>query len=107
MNESIAVRIKNLREARKFTMQELADRVGVSRSMISYYESNKKKPSFDTVEKLANVLDVSTDYLYGKTEAFDSNATTNENVKEFLSKFEKLDKKQQEKILKILDTLAD
>lgn len=108
MNElKIGNRIRQVRESRKLSMQEFADRIGLSRSMVSYYESNKKKPSIKSIEKIASVLDVTTDFLIGKTDSFDGDDVTDKNVKDFLSKFEKLDEDQQVKILKILDTLAD
>ncbi|MEH6941485.1 helix-turn-helix domain-containing protein [Bacillus sp. JJ722] len=100
-------RIKALREARKLTMQELADKVGISKSMISYYENGKKTPSVKTINIIASVLNVSVDYLLGKTDSFDGNENTSNDIKLLIEKYERLDPSKKEAILKILDTLAE
>lgn len=61
-------RLKGERKKRKLTQVELADRLGVARSTYSGYETGKTEPDFDTLEKIANYLEVSYDYLLGRTE---------------------------------------
>jgi transcriptional regulator with XRE-family HTH domain len=61
---------KNLHNCRKnagMTTTELGDRVGVSQAMISHYETNRKTPSVQTLERLATELAVSVDYLLGRS----------------------------------------
>ena len=65
---SVAERIKTLRESSKMTQNQLADLVGVAQVMISRYEKGLKKPGFETIQRLAKVFDVSTDYLMGITD---------------------------------------
>lgn len=55
-----------IRQARKnagLTQQELADKIGVTQAMVSYYEKDTKKPSVDVITKAASVLNVSLDEL--------------------------------------------
>lgn len=62
---------KHLREARKakrFTQEELAEEANISRVMVSRYESGTVIPTVDVLVSLANALDVSTDYLLGRTD---------------------------------------
>ena len=40
------------------TQTELANRVGVTQSMISHYASGRKLPALDTLSKLCSVLDL-------------------------------------------------
>ena len=55
-----------IRTARKhcgLTQQELADRLGVAKSVVSYYESGDRFPSYDVLVKIAHRFHVTTDYL--------------------------------------------
>ncbi len=47
------------------TQQHLAAQIGVSKSVISYYELQERIPSPEILSKLASVFHVSTDYLLG------------------------------------------
>lgn len=58
-------RIKNLREKRGFTQEELVERLNVTKSTISYYENGKRIPTVSNLHDLARVLSVSFDYLMG------------------------------------------
>lgn len=58
--------MKMLRMARKskgLTMKELGEKVGVSESAISQYETGKREADFETILKIGEVLDCSIDYL--------------------------------------------
>ncbi len=58
-NRISAIFSRNLRRFRtekKLTQEELAERVGVSNQVISRYELGKMNPSFDTLEKISEVL---------------------------------------------------
>ena len=66
---SVAERIKTLRESKKMTQKQLADLVGVAQVMISRYEKGLKKPGFETTQRLAKALDVSSDYIMGLTDS--------------------------------------
>jgi transcriptional regulator with XRE-family HTH domain len=56
-------KLKNLRKGLNLTQQQLAERVGVAKSVISYYESGDRYPSYDVLCKLARTFHVTTDYL--------------------------------------------
>lgn len=55
--------IRNCREESNLTQEDLAERVGISRTMISKIESNKAKPSLITLQKIAKALDIPTSEL--------------------------------------------
>lgn len=64
-----------LRKKRGFSQAELGKKIGTSGDVIGRYERGDIKPSIDVVEKIADVLDVSIDYLIGKSKIeFDSQA---------------------------------
>ncbi|WP_321781574.1 XRE family transcriptional regulator [Paraburkholderia sp. J94] len=65
INERIAQRVRELRAARALTLEALATRSGVSRSMISMIERGSASPTAVVLEKLAAGLGVSMASLFG------------------------------------------
>ena len=57
-------RLKELREERHLSQQQLAKQVGISDSAIGYWEQNKRIANIEAVMKLA-FFGVSIDYLAG------------------------------------------
>ena len=55
------------REARRLTQTELAQRAGLQPAAIGHFERNRRKPSFAHVRALAKALNVSSDYLLGRS----------------------------------------
>ena len=58
-------RIKTLRIKKSITQEQLAERLGVTKSTISGYELGTRYPSIDMLIKLAQSFNVSTDFLLG------------------------------------------
>lgn len=56
-------RLKELRTESGLTQKQLADQIGVTKSVISFYERQERVPSPTILCKLAAVFHVSTDYL--------------------------------------------
>ena len=57
--------LKNLRLKHKMTQKELADKIGVTKSVVSYYELQERSPSPEVLIKLSRIFHVTTDYLLG------------------------------------------
>ncbi len=57
--------LRELRKQMGMSQNQLAKRLGVSKSVISYYERSERMPSPDVLMKLAAFFHVSTDYLLG------------------------------------------
>lgn len=51
-----AVVFKNLRKERGLTQQELADRLGTTKSTISMYERGERRPGLDIAEAITDFL---------------------------------------------------
>ena len=64
---NLGEQISFLRKKKKLSQNELGKRAGTSGILIGKYERNETKPSIDVVIRIANVLEVSIDYLVGKT----------------------------------------
>ena len=60
---SFAKKMIELRKQQNLSQQDLADRLGVSRQAISRWETGAVQPLADSVKSLAQVFQVSTDYL--------------------------------------------
>ncbi len=60
---SFSEKIKALRTSHRLSQRELADRIGVGKSQISYYENGERFPSIDILVKLSDIFRVTTDYL--------------------------------------------
>lgn len=61
-------KLKELRKEKNLTQQQVADRVNVSKAVISSYELSNRSPSYQTLVKIANLYKVSADYLLGMDE---------------------------------------
>lgn len=58
-----------LRKRDDFTQESLADRMGVSRSLIAMYESGQREPSLENLEAIADTFNVSIDFLVGHVDS--------------------------------------
>ena len=56
-------KILNMRKARGWSQEELADRVGVTRQAVSRWESGSAKPDADKIIAVCDLFGVSADYL--------------------------------------------
>lgn len=69
-SEIFKERLRTAREQlRKWSQSELGEKAGLPSSSIAHFETGARKPSFDTLRKLANALEVTTDYLLGRVDA--------------------------------------
>lgn len=58
---------KELRLEMGLTQQELANKLGVSRSAVGMYEKGEREPDFETLETIADFFNVDMDYLLGRS----------------------------------------
>lgn len=75
-------RLKTLRIKKKLTQQQLADLLGLTKSVISAYENGLRYPAYDVLIKISRIFKVSTDFLLGveiKRE-IDTSGLTDEQV---------------------------
>lgn len=75
-------RLKTLKIKKKLTQQQLADLLGLTKSVISAYENGLRYPAYDVLIKIARIFKVSTDFLLGveiKRE-IDTSGLTDEQV---------------------------
>jgi transcriptional regulator with XRE-family HTH domain len=61
-------RLKEVRELRGLNQVDLANKAGLQPTAISHFETGGRAPSFDNLRRLADALNVSTDYLIGRSD---------------------------------------
>jgi transcriptional regulator with XRE-family HTH domain len=59
--------IRKLREDSGWTQAKLGEKLGVAESTISLYESDKREPHIATINRLADIFNVSADYILGRS----------------------------------------
>lgn len=65
--ESFKTRMRSIRVLRALSQAELAKRAELQPSAVSHFETGTRKPSFENLERLADALNVTIDYLMGRT----------------------------------------
>lgn len=65
--EVFGKRLKELRKANGYTIEQFADMVGISKSTLGYYENDKRMPDIEILSRIADTLNVNADYLIGRT----------------------------------------
>lgn len=76
-------KLKELRIQESLSQKQLAERVKVTKSVISYYELQERYPSPKILIKLANIFHVSTDFLLGieKQQTLDISGLDEEDIR--------------------------
>ncbi len=70
---TIGERIAQLRKNRSMSQFQLAKTLNIATSTLGMYETNKRKPNMEMLEKLADFFGVSIDYLLGRETSDKSN----------------------------------
>jgi len=83
-------RLKNSRLRKGFSQSDLAKEVGIHYTQVGRYENKGAQPTADILAKLADALEVSTDYLMGGTMNEQAQETISD--KELLHHFKRLEK---------------
>jgi transcriptional regulator with XRE-family HTH domain len=64
IHQKIAVNIRELRKQKQITQERLALEANLNRAYVGYIERGERKPSVETLEKLAKVLKVKIHELF-------------------------------------------
>lgn len=89
-----------LRKRKKLSQKDLGKKIGTSGDIIGRYERDIMTPSIDVIMKIADALDISIDYLVGKT-----TLELDTNVLKRVEEVSKLDDGEKEKIFMVIDAL--
>lgn len=104
-------RLKELRLEKGMRQKDVAEKIGVSPQSYNFYENWVNKPDPETLIKLADLFEVSLDYLVGRADDFGNivNQSNEESFfttlqeQEFIIKLRSLSSSTREMILHVLD----
>lgn len=90
-------KLKELRVKAGLTQKQLAEQIGVTKSVVSFYERQERTPSPEILRKLSVVFHVSTDYLLDldRTERIDISGLDEDDKKIISLMVETLRKKNK------------
>jgi transcriptional regulator with XRE-family HTH domain len=74
--------LKELRKNNKMTQQQLADKLHISQRAYAHYEKGEAEPNIETLLRLAELFNVSLDYLMGRYVNVFENNSNYTNIKE-------------------------
>jgi transcriptional regulator with XRE-family HTH domain len=103
MSESFGERLRHIREEKRLSQAELAEKTGFQPSAISHFESGRRAPSFDNLKKLADALAVTIDYLLGRETL---PTTAGPVAQKLFRNFEQMSADDQEDLAKFAALLA-
>jgi len=97
---------KRLRKEKGWSQTELAERIGAHLAHISRVEAGKYLPSLDTAIKLANVFEVSIDYLVNGNDTIQEIRLNDQTFAEKIKLMNKLDDDDRLALSRVIDGLV-
>lgn len=73
-------RLKQLRKEKGLTQVEFAKEMGVSTGTVAMWETGRKRPQFETLDKLCEYFDRDMSYLLGTSDTFHTYRKTEEEI---------------------------
>jgi transcriptional regulator with XRE-family HTH domain len=104
-NEPVGKRLARLRKERGLTQQELADKIGITRSVIMDYERGRNHMYEDVIIRLAITLGVTADELLGMKKNKAGSTSYSLKVIKRMKEIEALTPLKQKKVLENIDII--
>jgi transcriptional regulator with XRE-family HTH domain len=95
-------RLREARDLRGLSQAQLAAKASLPAASVSHFESGPRKPSFDNLKALASALNVSTDYLLGRSNTPEASAESAGRLHRDLHKLTSQDLELAEDFVKLL-----
>ena len=99
-------RLRDLRATCKLTQTRFAELLEVSPRVYSRWENGDVTPHFDTIVRIAELLEVTLDDLAGRTESQDPPKIHNLELHRLYQKVDQLSDEDQKALLVVLDSLV-
>jgi transcriptional regulator with XRE-family HTH domain len=104
--DKFAEQLKQLRSARNITQTRLAQLLEISPRVYNRWENGVATPHFDTIVKIADILDVSLDELAARKESNEEKKIHNPELHRLYQKVDQLSDEDQKALLVVLDSLV-
>ena len=104
----IGHKIRNLRDNRKLSQQEMAELLDISQKQYSFIESNQTKITFDRLQKIAHVLKLNDDEYFDlvKQESMVFNISINHQAKGYVHAENYYEESTQQEIAQSLKEIS-
>ena len=104
----IQKRISNERKKQGLTQAQLAEKTKVTPAAICQIEKGERIPTIPVLHRIAQVLQVSLDYLAGQKDSIElKDALQNQELKTFFRKYQNLDKEDKKFIEKYVKAMSN
>ena len=95
--------LAQLREAAGLTQKQIAEKLGVPLSNITFWERSEKPPRADMLSKMAEALGVSVDALLKITPIKPTKTIAKGRLQEVFEKVSRLPRRQQQKVIEMAE----
>ena len=95
-------RLKQARENKGYNQKQFAERLGVTPTRLNYWEKDKREPDVAIIKQIAQILDVSSDWLIGNN-LINVDITLSANEKQHIKKYRSLDHYGRKAVDSLLD----
>lgn len=90
--------VVELRKEQKISQTELASQLGIHKNVLGRYERNEVLPSIEIARKIADILDVSLDYLTGKIDV-----EMDKDIQKLILEVSKFNEEDRQNIFSVID----
>lgn len=84
---TIGENIRKFRKERKLTQKQLGDRCGIDEANIRKYENGKQNPKLETIQKIAEALNIPWEVLLSNTSPSEKGAMVKAGIKDMVDNF--------------------
>jgi transcriptional regulator with XRE-family HTH domain len=103
LKRAFGSRVRDLREKRRWALQELADRIGVNLPQMSRYETGHHFPDMVKLVRIATSLDTTLDFLLRGT---DERTTSNARLSAWMRELETCEHEDVEVVINVIDAVV-
>ena len=102
----LSQRIRLLRKKKGLNQGELAEKVGINPSHLSRLENGKYQPSVDALQKIAEALEVTVDFLLSDDDSGELEIKIeNKSLSERLRLIDTLEEADQQALIQVIDSM--
>jgi transcriptional regulator with XRE-family HTH domain len=107
---TIGERIKERRKSQQMNQHDLSQRTGISQAQISRYENGENEPTGDALIALADTLDITTDWLLGRSDALVTvreQSGLDQDERQLIELLRTTDRQMRHKVIKAIRALLE
>lgn len=98
---NIGSKIIQLRKKHNLSQSQLAQKIGISRTIVGNYERNSNSPSIEILLKMAKVFNVSVDFIIGESQL----SSYDKEILKRIEDIEELDEETRKNLFFLIDNV--